>query len=267
MLRSGAIQSLRALLALADAPGRWCSVAELARVQDLPAARLEQLLLRLRRAGVLEARRGRRGGYRLARPAAELSLAAIFSALESGLPGAALPWSLDGTALRTAPVGRDRPRPATAGPAPNAAAADRRPRSWSAGLQADPGVPKPLSAAPASSMPGSMASLPAARVSAAPGSALQLPAAPFFSGQFFSGQSSSGNPSAAPPCPAGVPQAEAGQAEAGQEDAGARVTGALNRRLQRALERELARTSLEDLHHDLQSARALLSDQGGLVLG
>jgi Iron-dependent Transcriptional regulator len=93
MLRSGAIQSLRALLVMADAPGRWCSVAELARVQELPQARLEQLLLRLRRAGVLVARRGRSGGYRLARPAAELSLAGILVALESGLPGAALPWA------------------------------------------------------------------------------------------------------------------------------------------------------------------------------
>lgn len=228
MLRSGAIQSLRALLALADAPGRWCSVTELARVQDLPAARLEQLLLRLRRAGVLEARRGRRGGYRLARPAAELSLAVILSALESGLPGAALPWPLDSTALRTAPVGRDRPRPAAGGPAQNAAAAagDRWLRSWSADRQADPGEQKPLPPTPVSA-----------------------------------GQPSAEQPSAGP-CPAGDPQGEPGQ-----EDAGARVTGALNRRLQRALERELARTSLEDLHHDLRSARALLSDQGGLVLG
>lgn len=197
MLRRGAIQSLRALLVLADEPGRWCSVAELARRQDLPGARLEQLLLRLRRAGVLEARRGRRGGYRLARPAAELSLAAIFTALEAGLPGAALPWS---TGAPPAPGWLGRP-----------AAAAQPDGSPGASPAADPDD-EPDGLGPDGSL------------------ALKRE-----------------GPAAA--------------------DAGSQVTTALNRRLQRALERELARTSLEDLHHDLRSARALLSDDGGLLLG
>ena len=42
---------------------------------------LEQLLLRLRRAGLLVARRGRLGGYRLARAAREISLAAVLDGL------------------------------------------------------------------------------------------------------------------------------------------------------------------------------------------
>jgi Rrf2 family protein len=56
-------------------------VRDLADSQALPAPMLEQLLLRLRRAGLLEARRGRQGGYRLAVPAERISLAAILQAL------------------------------------------------------------------------------------------------------------------------------------------------------------------------------------------
>ena len=38
---------------------------ELAKRQELPEARLEQILLQLRQAHLVEARRGRSGGYRL----------------------------------------------------------------------------------------------------------------------------------------------------------------------------------------------------------
>jgi Rrf2 family protein len=41
---------------------------------------LEQLLLRLRRAGLIEARRGRQGGYRLTRAAALIPIAAVLEA-------------------------------------------------------------------------------------------------------------------------------------------------------------------------------------------
>jgi Rrf2 family protein len=43
---------------------------------------LEQLLLRMRRSGLLEARRGRVGGYRLARGATLINLAEVVGALE-----------------------------------------------------------------------------------------------------------------------------------------------------------------------------------------
>lgn len=76
-----AIQALKALLELAQEPKRWRSVNDLAAAQALPAAYLEQLLLRLRRAGVLEARRGRQGGYRLGCAPAEVSLVRVLLAL------------------------------------------------------------------------------------------------------------------------------------------------------------------------------------------
>ncbi len=81
MLSRQAIHALKALLELAAAPSAWRSVNELASAQALPAPMLEQLLLRLRRARLLEARRGRTGGYRLALPASEIPLTAVLAAL------------------------------------------------------------------------------------------------------------------------------------------------------------------------------------------
>ena len=81
MLSKQANHALKALLELAAEPERWRSTHELAIVQQLPEPMLEQILLRLRRAGVLVARRGRLGGYRLACSPGELSLAAVLIGL------------------------------------------------------------------------------------------------------------------------------------------------------------------------------------------
>jgi Rrf2 family protein len=144
VISRSASHALRALLELAQNPERWRTMPELAAAADLPAPSLEQLLLKLRRAGVVEARRGRHGGYRLQRPAASLSLAEVLAALSPAI----------------------------------------------------------------------------------------VPAEPEDS-----------------------------------HDATTRVTEALQRRLRRALERELQQLTLEDLHHDLRSSRAALQEQGGLLLG
>ena len=84
LLGRQAIHAIKALLELAAAPQNWRSVNDLARVQNLPAPMLEQLLLQLRRAGLLEARRGRLGGYRLAMAAESIPLAAVLTAI--GVP-------------------------------------------------------------------------------------------------------------------------------------------------------------------------------------
>ena len=85
MLGRQAIHAIKALLELAAEPQQWRSVNDLAAAQDLPAPMLEQLLLKLRRAQLLEARRGRLGGYRLARPAAAIPLVEVQAALGQGL--------------------------------------------------------------------------------------------------------------------------------------------------------------------------------------
>lgn len=50
--------------------------------QQLSLAYLEQIFLRLRRAGLVESARGRSGGYRLGRAATEISVAEIMTAVE-----------------------------------------------------------------------------------------------------------------------------------------------------------------------------------------
>ena len=50
--------------------------------QSLPLAYLEQLFVPLRRAGLVESARGRSGGYRLAKSAAQISIAAVMDAVE-----------------------------------------------------------------------------------------------------------------------------------------------------------------------------------------
>ena len=81
MLSRQASHALKALLELAARPLEWQSTPALAMAQQLPEPMLEQLLLRLRRAGLLDGKRGRLGGYRLTRPAQEISMEEILAGL------------------------------------------------------------------------------------------------------------------------------------------------------------------------------------------
>jgi Rrf2 family protein len=180
MLRRRGLQAIQALLELALEPQRWRSVRELAELQNLPAPMLEQLLLRLRRAGLLEARRGRLGGYRLALPPPQIALNQVLAAVAA--------------------------------------------------------MPGPL-ASPGLFMPSHPPSDPANSLVAAETAAQAAAQA-------------------------------AGQNETAAGDpASQQVTQLLVYRLQRAMERELARLSLEDLLLDLRSARAAHGADGGLILG
>ena len=55
---------------------------EIAAQERLPADYVEQILLRLRRAGVITSTRGARGGYMLSRPPEEISIRAVIHASE-----------------------------------------------------------------------------------------------------------------------------------------------------------------------------------------
>jgi Rrf2 family protein len=55
---------------------------EIAEAERLPADYVEQILLRLRRAGVVRSTRGARGGYQLARPADEITIRHVIEASE-----------------------------------------------------------------------------------------------------------------------------------------------------------------------------------------
>lgn len=85
---------LLALLELAGVQGREerLQVAQIAARQAIPERYLEQMMAMLRRGGLLRSIRGARGGFQLARPAAEISLLEVIQCLEgaseSSSPGA-----------------------------------------------------------------------------------------------------------------------------------------------------------------------------------
>ncbi|MBL8565472.1 MAG: Rrf2 family transcriptional regulator [Hyphomicrobiaceae bacterium] len=57
-------------------------LSQIAERQQLSLSYLEQIFLRLRRAGLVESARGRSGGYRLGRPPAEIVVGEIMAAVE-----------------------------------------------------------------------------------------------------------------------------------------------------------------------------------------
>lgn len=65
--------------------GKPVSLKEIAQRQQISLDYLEQLLRRLRRAGLVESVRGPRGGFILTRPPAEMSLWEIVKALEDAV--------------------------------------------------------------------------------------------------------------------------------------------------------------------------------------
>jgi Rrf2 family protein len=77
--------ALRAAAELAAAGDDPIKREAIAGAQGIPVPFLEQILLALKRAGIVNTRRGPDGGYWLARPAAEVTLAEIIRAVEGPL--------------------------------------------------------------------------------------------------------------------------------------------------------------------------------------
>ncbi|WP_294924228.1 Rrf2 family transcriptional regulator [uncultured Paracoccus sp.] len=75
-----------AMVALVDLaiakPDDLTSLAEISQRQDISLPYLEQLFVRLRRAGLVESVRGPGGGYRLARPPSEVRVAEVLEAVD-----------------------------------------------------------------------------------------------------------------------------------------------------------------------------------------
>ena len=94
--------ALRAALELAAAPDEKPVKGErIATAQTIPLRFLENILMQLRHAGLVESRRGAEGGYRLARPAGEVTLADVIRAIDGPLAGVsgARPETLDFTGV------------------------------------------------------------------------------------------------------------------------------------------------------------------------
>lgn len=74
---------LKAMLDLAlQHGGPPTQIREIAERQGIPQRYLEQLLLRLRQAGLVASQRGASGGYSLSRPPARITVEEIIEALE-----------------------------------------------------------------------------------------------------------------------------------------------------------------------------------------
>jgi Rrf2 family protein len=83
MLAQRTRYALRSLLYLAEAQGGVpIQLARIAETQRVPPKYLELILLDLKKAGIVSSTRGPKGGYRLARPAAEISFGEIVRVME-----------------------------------------------------------------------------------------------------------------------------------------------------------------------------------------
>ena len=74
--------ALRAMAELAAAPPGLTTAEQLATAQSIPPKFLESILAQLRNGGLVASQRGAEGGYRLAKPAEEISIADVIRELE-----------------------------------------------------------------------------------------------------------------------------------------------------------------------------------------
>lgn len=94
-----------AMVALADLAlqpaGTLLSLGEISRRQDISLPYLEQLFVKLRRAGLVDSVRGPGGGYRLSKPPAEIRVSDILGAVDESVsamtPGAGASGGTSGT--------------------------------------------------------------------------------------------------------------------------------------------------------------------------
>lgn len=87
MLSSKAKYAVRAVVRLAEleTAGGWAQAANIAAQEGIPRKFLEAILVQLRDHQVVTSRRGSHGGYRLARPAAAISVADVIRLVDGPL--------------------------------------------------------------------------------------------------------------------------------------------------------------------------------------
>ena len=77
--------AVRAAIELASAEGGPLKREQISQAQEIPIAFLQNILMELRHAELVEAQRGREGGFRLARPASEITVADVVRAVSGPL--------------------------------------------------------------------------------------------------------------------------------------------------------------------------------------
>ena len=77
--------AIRATVELAAAEGGPLKAERIAQAQEIPLKFLENIMADLRQAGIVRSQRGVEGGYWLAKPAEEITLAQVIRAVEGPL--------------------------------------------------------------------------------------------------------------------------------------------------------------------------------------
>ena len=85
MLTRKSKYGLKALLRMARDPERAMLASEIADAERIPKKYLQLILLDLKRRGMVKSRRGKNGGYQLARPPSEIHIGAVMRGLEGPL--------------------------------------------------------------------------------------------------------------------------------------------------------------------------------------
>ncbi len=94
---------VRAMVALARTYGDGpVSLASVAQDSSVPPAYLEQLIAPLRKAGLVESKRGARGGYQLSRPPAAIRVGEVYRVMEG--PVAPMDCVSEDSADQTCPL-------------------------------------------------------------------------------------------------------------------------------------------------------------------
>jgi Rrf2 family protein len=87
MLSSKAKYALRAVVFLSEKHREqtWALTSDIAESQDIPKKFLEAILVELRDHGIVDSRRGRYGGHRLARPPARIAVGDVIRVIDGPL--------------------------------------------------------------------------------------------------------------------------------------------------------------------------------------
>jgi Rrf2 family transcriptional regulator, nitric oxide-sensitive transcriptional repressor len=106
MLSQTVEYALRAMVQLTYIAPKACATDELSQTTQVPRAYLSKVLQGLRRAGVVQSRRGVGGGVCLARPAEEITLLEVVNAVEPLRRIATCPLGLASHGRRLCPLHR-----------------------------------------------------------------------------------------------------------------------------------------------------------------
>lgn len=106
MLSQTVEYALRAMIQLTYVAPAACSTDELAEFTQVPRAYLSKVLQGLRRAGIVQSRRGIGGGICLAKPANEITILAVVNAVDPLRRIATCPLGLASHGARLCPLHR-----------------------------------------------------------------------------------------------------------------------------------------------------------------